>query len=406
MVLRRRALDTVREAPLPNPPSGWSTCFTALGDASAFDQVGARWAALWRAAGAPYYLSPAWARTCVGAAPPGSVTLAEITDADGTCRGLGLLGAVVEKRAGALSVRQLRLNEAGAAADATVPVEENVLLCRAADEPPVWAALLAGLRGGTAPAWDEFVATNAPARLEPLVNDARVHRRAAGTAWIVDLAALRRDGVDDLDSYVASLGKNTRAQLRRSIRLYEADGPLVYDVARTREEARAGFDALAALHEAKWRALARPGVLSSRHLYEFHTAYIDAAFAEGLVEVAAARAGGRLIGRLYNFVDENAARYYMGGFPPENDNRLKPGLTTQALAVAHHLTSGRAIYDFMVGDERYKASLGRRGGPIVSVAVQAPRVGLAVEAAARAAKRGMQRWTRGRQEERSCATSS
>ena len=64
------------------------------------------------------------------------------------------------------------------------------------------------------------------------------------TAWQVDLKALE----PGMDGFLATLSKNRRTQLRRSLRLYEEQGPLRLDEAQHMEQALDFFDGLKVLH--------------------------------------------------------------------------------------------------------------------------------------------------------------
>ena len=113
---------------------------------------------------------------------------------------------------------------------------------------------------------------------------------------------------------------------------------------------------------------------------------ITAQIPRGRVEVLRLSAGERPFAWLYNFLEDRRALYYLGGFDYEEDNRLKPGLTAHALTVMRHVSAGRDAYDFMGGDNRYKANLGQPGPQIMALAMQRGTLGLRLE---RAAKRAL-----------------
>ena len=64
----------------------------------------------------------------------------------------------------------------------------------------------------------------------------------------VDLDSVRRNGSD----LAGLLSRNTRYQIRRAIRLYEAMGKLRIERATTREECLAWLEALRYLHQTSW----------------------------------------------------------------------------------------------------------------------------------------------------------
>ncbi|MEL7488747.1 MAG: GNAT family N-acetyltransferase, partial [Pseudomonadota bacterium] len=112
-------------------------------------------------------------------------------------------------------------------------------------------------------------------------------------------------------------------------------------------------------------------------------------FDDGAVELLCACAGDAPFGYLYNFVKNRQVLYNAGGFVLRPDNRYKPGLLTQALAIADHLARDAEVYDFMAGGDRYKFNLGETGPTLVGAALQRSTPFLRLERAARALKR---RW--------------
>lgn len=327
--------------------------------------LGTRWQALEARVGGSFFRSWTW----IGAWAAGLDTpplLLSVTGADGTDIALGLFVETSEKRRG-LRVRQVRLHDTGVTAKDAITVEYNSLLCDDGMEAAAWHAALRALRarGG----WDELVVGGATTATVAILSDLGLglHRRAQTSSAHVDLTALREDGVTDAEGYVATLGKNTRQQLRRSMRLYAERGPLVLEDCADVE----GFFAeLGVHHEAKWQASGTSGATANPDYMAFHRRMIAEALPKGEVELLRASAGGEGFGWLYNFVGRGQVLFYLSGFRAEDDNRLKPGLVTHALAVERHLRGGAKIYDFMGGTNRYKTSLGQPGPDMVAVALQ------------------------------------
>ena len=103
--------------------------------------------------------------------------------------------------------------------------------------------MLAALQQANAPSWDEIIVANALDATEgfALAHSSGVHRRAAGGSAFADLKALRQSEDNAFDAYLGGLGKNTRSQIRRSLRLYEERGPVKMERARCIEEAKSFF---------------------------------------------------------------------------------------------------------------------------------------------------------------------
>jgi CelD/BcsL family acetyltransferase involved in cellulose biosynthesis len=257
-------------------------------------------------------------------------------------------------RRGPFVVRRVQLNTAGEGPDSPM-LEHNSLLCRPALREAFAGALIRSLDEES---WDEFEFSGV-GELEWSV--LALHcRTPAALEWrdapYVDLARLRADG----GSYLDSLSRNTRHQVRRSMTLYEQRGGLRLERADGKDQALRWFAELVDLHEALWSARGKPGAFASPRQREFHERIIAAGVASGAARIIRIRAGQDTIGVLYNLVDRGHVSYYQSGFRYETDNRLKPGLVCHALAIQDALDSGCREYDFLAAANdgaRYKVSL-------------------------------------------------
>lgn len=346
------------------------------------------WRELEARADRAFFLSWTWIGTWVEtfASRPWVV---EVTGPDGRIIGLGLFCEATETRKKIIRARQLRLHETGDAAQDVITIEYNTLLAETGMEEAAWFAAIKALSGPGAPRWDEMIVGGGTGDKASLFErfGLTVHRRAETTSAYVDLAALRAGGVEDAEGYVGTLGKSTRSQIRRSMKLYCQRGPLTLDVAGSLEEAHGFLAELGEWHEAKWQAQGMAGATSKDQYMAFHFAMMARAYGgDGEVEFLRARAGDHAFGWLYNFIDRGRVLFYLSGFAFEEDNKLKPGLVTHALAIERHLKRGMDVYDFMGGTNRYKTNMGQPGPEIVSYALQRRTPAMMLEAVARRAK--------------------
>jgi hypothetical protein len=184
----------------------------------------------------------------------------------------------------------------------------------------------------------------------------------------VDLSPIRGNagGFDSVLSY------NSRQQIRRAQRLYEADnGPCTLNVARTADEAGEIFTRLTGLHQTAWQDRGRPGVFSSSRFTGFHHRLIQAGFTHDRIMLLEARAGTRVIGALYGFLQGGKLYWYQSGFHYSADGRLKPGFLTHYLAIRHCLEqTALREYDFLAGDSQYKRSLTTANRPLSWIVVR------------------------------------
>lgn len=290
-----------------------------------------------------------------------------------------------------LPVRQLRLHQTGLADQDIICLEYNDVLCMPGHENQVRHAVAKYLFQDSALAFDEVVLSGVTRDVAKSWHEA-VHFQAslyvvseAGSAY-VDLRALNR-GHDPKEAYLATLGKSTRANIRRSFRLYEDIGAVRLEVAHDSTQAWQMLEMAQPLHKQRWgrAALEYPGYAA------FHRHLIEHGFAEGVVDVLCVRCGEKPIGWLYNFIYEGRVYYYFGAFDFDpKQPKLKPGLVTHTLAIAYYVQKGMHVYDFMAGDLRYKRNLGTPGPDILTIALQKSTPTIALERCCRKVKRKLQ----------------
>ena len=203
-------------------------------------------------------------------------------------------------------------------------------------------------------------------------------------SWYVDLAALRADGRQYLDS----LSANTRQQITRSIRLYQQRGRLVAERAADAEQALVFLDGLKELHQHYWNSRGEPGGFGFPFFESFQRRLIPACVPRGTVEIVKVSAGSFVVGYVYNLIYRGHVYAYQSGFNYESDSRLKPGLVSHSLCIARHLDGGSAEYDFLAGEHRYKANLGQPGPEMIYLLAERATLPLRLERALY----GMRRW--------------
>ena len=309
------------------------------------EKLGERWRALEPDADASFFQSWTWLGCEVAARFPNPV-LIEANRAGETI-GLALCNRVPDWRGDALW-----LGESGSQAWDSLFVEHNgPLVAHRAGADVVRGLLetgrgrrgrrlvLSGVRGAVA----------AAARSIPGTLDLQPDRPSPS----VDFNRLRAAGGD----HAASLSPNTRQQIRRSLRRYQAHGSVRMRRAGDVPEALAFLDDLAVLHQDTWRRRNRPGAFALPEFHRFHRALLARAIPRGEAELLRFSAGSETIGYLYNFLWRGCVLAYQSGFAyPDADPHRKPGLTCHYLAIEAHMGEGMNGYDFLAGAARYKSS--------------------------------------------------
>ena len=175
---------------------------------------------------------------------------------------------------------------------------------------------------------------------------------------------------DGIDAYLATLNKNRRLQIRRSLRLYGERTPLSLESANSTEEALDFLDGLKELHTARWQARGQQGSFASRRWETFHRSLVAARFGPGEIQLLRVRNADGPIGYLYNFIWRGHVYVLQTGFTKPEDKRLMPGYVAHTLAIVHNRQQGMAIYDLMHGDSLYKRLLCNRKETLRWVVVQ------------------------------------
>lgn len=159
-------------------------------------------------------------------------------------------------------------------------------------------------------------------------------------------------------AWQARLGSATRARIARSRRRMEAHGPVSWQRAQDHREADAFLDGLVALHQDAWTRRGHAGAFAEPAFRRFHASLVRHALPRGEVALWRLSAGGTPLAYLYNLHWRDTVLAYQSGIDIRTVPGTSPGFVAHALAVADAAASGRARYDLLGGDARYKRSLG------------------------------------------------
>ncbi|WP_286816687.1 GNAT family N-acetyltransferase [Marinobacter sp. UBA3607] len=342
--------------------------------------------ALWRdlegRASPTVFLSWQWLGHWLAVYEPQAQVL-EVTQGDRVV-GLGIVVQTEERRHGVLRSNCLRLHQTGHRQQDQIWIEYNGFLAEQGMEASVAAACLQHLCNDM-PQWDEFIvgAIDAEeARHYAELTGLFAHLRWEAPCYGVDLDALRRSG----QHYLDTLTRNTRYQINRSHRLYEAWGAVELVRPDSAEEAVAIFDSIGPLHLNRWGAGPDQSGYANPDFVRFHRSLIQDQWASGGVDLVSVKAGDDMIASFYNLLYDQKVYFYLGGMKTEPDNRYKPGLLGHSLCIEDYRHHGFHYYDFMGGDERYKTQLGSLHKQLVQVSLQRDRFKLKLEDVMRKAR--------------------
>lgn len=161
----------------------------------------------------------------------------------------------------------------------------------------------------------------------------------------------------DTEALIATLSKNSRGQLRRSIKkLTTKYGEIAIHEAKTAEERADFFQQLASNHIQKWAQTEEGSGFTNPVFVAHHQSIIDQNPEN--VSILRVTAGPRLLGYTYNLIWQNTVYFYCSGISEDPlDKHIKPGYVTHLFAMAYYAQRGLTCYDFLGGESQYKKSL-------------------------------------------------
>lgn len=283
----------------------------------------------------------------------------------------------------------LTLNQTGIESEDLVYIEHNDVLCPDASRPDILFALAKELGDIKVP-WREFhlagfTSETAGALIAAVTGASgltEAERKASTAPW-VDLGRVRQDG------YLPLLSGNTRHQITRSKRLFdERFGPVTLRSVKDEAGIRASVATLADLQISRFDGTAAPSSFRS----PFFASFIEALLlfepaGDTRADLLRIEAGETLLGIMVNLCHRTAVSNYQCAFTPFPDNnQLKPGLVSHALAIEHYANTGADIYHFLGGDQQYKKSLSTGADQMVWTRLQKPGPRLKLEALLKTAK--------------------
>ncbi|MDH5611251.1 MAG: GNAT family N-acetyltransferase [Gammaproteobacteria bacterium] len=210
------------------------------------------------------------------------------------------------------------------------------------------------------------------------------------SAWSVDLDTFE----PEISAFLETLSKNRRAQIRRSMQLYENQGGLQINEAQTMDDALVWFDELKKLHTNHWVNKGQPGSFANPRWEAFHRALIQNRFHTGEIQLLKASNETLAIGYLYNFVWRKRVYVLQTGFSDSLDKKLMPGYVTHVLAIVYNKVKGMSVYDLMHGDSLYKRLLCNQSHTLIWMVLQRRQLRFEVEKVAVDVIRGFRKMIR------------
>lgn len=157
----------------------------------------------------------------------------------------------------------------------------------------------------------------------------------------------------DWDAYLASHGSRSRHNLRRNERLL-FDDPGVTLTAYTGDRVDEGLDHLFSLHAKRWAHEAHGGAFAEPAVEALHRQFARQLGRDGVLRLMTLDIDGRPAAAFYGFAHGDTVYFYQTGRDPEHEKR-RVGSVIIGIAVRRAIEEGFRRFDFLRGDEPYKA---------------------------------------------------
>lgn len=174
-----------------------------------------------------------------------------------------------------------------------------------------------------------------------------VHRRAGLNCWRIELP-------HTWDEYLAMLSANHRSQIRRLQRDFFDTGRAVLHSVRQIDELPWAIDLLIDLHQRRRLSLGQPGCFASPRFTAFHREVIPRLLLAGQLQLDWLELDGKPIAVEYQLAAGGVIYAYQSGIDPDALRR-QPGRLITLATIRRAIEQGYRSYDFLRGDEPYKA---------------------------------------------------
>lgn len=174
-----------------------------------------------------------------------------------------------------------------------------------------------------------------------------IHREPGPNCWRVELPP-------SWGEYVDSLSKSHRKQVRRIERRQLETGRAVFRLADSAIELARGLDILVELHQQRRNSLGEPGCFASEQFESFIRDAATHILASGQLRLGWVEVDGEPAAVEFQLADGHVTYAYQAGVNPKLLDE-EPGRMINIATIRHAIEEGQRSFDFLRGDEPYKA---------------------------------------------------
>lgn len=193
------------------------------------------------------------------------------------------------------------------------------------------------------------------------------------------------------EGYLAQISKSHRKKIRRLEKDLLASGKVSFHVVEHPAQLPSAFDAFAELHQMRWNSRGQRGCFGSPRFSGFLADVTPRLFSTGQLRLAWLESGGKPVAADYALVGDRVWYGYQGGLDPAYLH-LEPGRLGFIATLRSAIEERVVAYDFLRGNEPYKAHFGAEPRPTVAVRVVSPRASARFRNQAWLASQDAKRW--------------
>lgn len=192
------------------------------------------------------------------------------------------------------------------------------------------------------------------------------HQRSLENSWRVELPATWSEFTS------RSLSRNRREKLKALERKFVNSGRAKLHTLTRAEELDEYLEILHRLHQNRRADLGQAGCFANPVFEIYHREVLQNMLAIERLQLQYLELDGTPAAALYCLRGDGGVYQYQSGMDATREE-LQPGWLCQLLAMQQSLAAGARFWDFLRGDEAYKASWGATALPLVQQRLAAPR---------------------------------
>jgi len=162
---------------------------------------------------------------------------------------------------------------------------------------------------------------------------------------------------DNFDAYLDGLDKKQAKEIRRKLRIVEAQGDEIsWYIVNSNHDLDAEIDTFLRLMTASHPEKAQ--FLTDEQHVRFFKSIVPAAANAGWLQLVFLQIAGERVAAYLNFDYNQRVWVYNSGLDPNKAAALSPGIVLLAYNIEHAIQNGYVEFDFLRGDEPYKYRMG------------------------------------------------